>query len=383
MKRKTNRILALFCAIMLMVVTAVPVYAETAAEKYNRLKKELNGINQQIDTLKDNKASAEQQKASYQQQKAVVEEMIATKQAAIAETQTALDAKGEEVAKKREVIYENEELFNQRLIAMYKMNDANAISTILNVNSFSDLLTVADSLQRISIHDTDLIALLNQQRTELETEEAEINNMLAQLEADYADLENDKNTLANNIVAQDAKISAAEADMQASEQAYSATYAELEQAQREMAAEAAKINSQGSNSGDGSQYVGGVFTWPVPASTRITCYFGSPDPNGAAHRGMDIGAPTGTSIVAAGDGVVLMTVPGHRSYGNYVVVDHGAGVKSLYAHCNSLDVAAGTPVTKGTHIATVGSTGFSTGPHLHFEVQVDGGLRNPLNYLSA
>ena len=127
-------------------------------------------------------------------------------------------------------------------------------------------------------------------------------------------------------------------------------------------------------------YTGGKFTWPVPGFYEISCQFGSPDPNGQGHRGMDIrgngiyGAPI---VACAGGTVIIATSAG--SYGNYVVVDHGNGLKTLYAHCSSLAVGVGTPVVAGQTIAYVGSTGFVTGPHLHLEVQ-QGGLLNPAGY---
>lgn len=103
---------------------------------------------------------------------------------------------------------------------------------------------------------------------------------------------------------------------------------------------------------------------------------------GAAHRGQDINAPSGTPIYAA-DGGVVEVAGSHYSYGNYVVIRHANGLKTLYAHCTELFVSAGDVVGQKEQIATVGSTGFSTGPHCHFEVQdSNGGLLNPLDYIS-
>ncbi len=118
------------------------------------------------------------------------------------------------------------------------------------------------------------------------------------------------------------------------------------------------------------------FTWPVPGQTGIARSFGD------AHRGMDIMADKGAAIVAAAGGTIT-TAEYHYSYGNYVVIDHGGGLTSLYAHCDGLSVEAGQTVTAGQQIATVGATGNVTGPVLHLEFQQDGTLQNPSQYVAA
>lgn len=385
-KHKRRRIACFACAfIMLFAALAPPVYAETAAEKYKRLKEELTTITQQINSYKSSKAQAEKLRKALLEQKATLDQMIALNQQQIAEAEASLAAKQEEVAQKRAVIYENDQLFRQRLVAIYKQNNSGILSSILNVNNFSEFLTVTDSLRRISVNDTDLLTLLNQQQTELEAEQAEIDTLLASLQSSYDELAANAEVLAQNIADQNAKISAADAQIKAQEEAYDDTYADLVAAQKEMSQIGGSLG--GSSSGDGSQYVGGQFTWPVPGFYGITCYFGAADPNGKGHRGMDISGSgvNGATIVAAGKGRVIQATYAHSSYGNYIVVDHGAGTKTLYAHCSSLTASVGTEVEAGTPIATVGNTGFvvgaSGGYHLHFEVLQDGVPQNPLNYL--
>ena len=198
-------------------------------------------------------------------------------------------------------------------------------------------------------------------------------------------MEQEVSALSANSAAQDAAISAAGADKAAKEQAYDATSAEAEKAYQEMLAASNNAGSSGSSKGDGSVYEGGTLMWPVQGFYNISCHFGSPDPAGRAHLGMDISGGganiTGAQIVAAGKGTVVIAST-HSSYGNYIVIDHGDGFKTLYAHCQSLLVGAGTPVEAGSPIATVGSTGFVTGPHLHVEVH-NPGRQNPLSYLKG
>ncbi len=377
------RIGSVFCALVVGATLSVPVHAETAAEKYERLKNELAGIGEAIENAEDNAEAAEQVVLQLEQEQAVVEEMIALNQQELAETELMLAQKEAEVAAKRQVIYENDQLFQQRLVAIYQMNNSSVLSRALTVDSFSELLQVVDALQRISQNDTDLLNLLSEQKAALEAEQAEIDSMLINLENAYAELANNAQVLANNIAAQDAAITQAEAEAAAHEVAYEAKEDEVEAARIAYQAMLAATQSvSGSSSGDGSQYVGGVFIWPVPSSYRITCHFGAPDPNGNGHLGMDIGAGSGQQILAAGNGIVVVSAS-HSSYGNYVMIDHGDGVKTLYAHNSQNLVGVGTAVTTGQPIALIGSTGFSTGPHLHFEVHANGGRQNPLNYLQG
>ena len=134
--------------------------------------------------------------------------------------------------------------------------------------------------------------------------------------------------------------------------------------------------------GDGGASSG--FLWPCPASRRITSGFGNreaPVPGASTyHKGVDVGASSGSSIVAAASGRVI-TSAYSGSAGNYIVISHGGGICTVYMHASALYVSEGAMVSQGQKIAAVGSTGFSTGPHLHFGVIVNGNYVNPLNYV--
>ncbi len=437
------RAAAAFLALAVFACAAgAPVRAEeTAAERYERLKGELAEINTQLDDAAAVLADEKSKQAALERQKEVIDEMIALNHSAVAECEEKLAAKNAAAAENRKALVENEQLFKERLVAIYKMNDATVLSQLLSVDSFSEFMQVADALRRVSVNDTGLLQELADKRAKLEAEQADIDALLADLQGTYDELAANAEDLSKNIQAQDENVSRAQADLDAKEAAYAGTAEEYDAAQADMAAIAAAIANTGSSVGDGIPtpqpapapepqpapaseptpaptpeggdgtdpapapeptpepapeptpeptpepapdpvyyYTGGKFTWPVPGFYEISCQFGSPDPNGQGHRGMDIrgngiyGAPVvscagGTVIIAANSG----------SYGNYVVVDHGDGLKTLYAHCSSLAVGVGTPVVAGQTIAYVGSTGFVTGPHLHLEVQ-QGGLLNPASF---
>lgn len=148
--------------------------------------------------------------------------------------------------------------------------------------------------------------------------------------------------------------------------------------------ESARIEAELAKAAGSGEY-GGIMAWPVPSSQRITSPFGwriCPFHGREMHPGIDIGAPQGSPIVAAGPGTVIYAAY-RGGYGNTIIIDHGNGVVSLYAHQMSggLKVSSGQSVQRGQRIGTVGSTGNSTGPHLHFEVRVNGSPRNPMGYM--
>lgn len=158
----------------------------------------------------------------------------------------------------------------------------------------------------------------------------------------------------------------------------------LEDARRK--AEAGNNNSSGSSNASSGNHTGtGVYTWPTPSTRRITSYYGwRIHPiygDNRFHKGIDIGASYGTNIVAADSGRVV-EARYNGSYGNCVKIDHGNGTETLYAHCSQLVVNVGDTVDRGQLIAYVGSTGASTGPHLHFEVRVNGARVDPLGYVN-
>ena len=133
-----------------------------------------------------------------------------------------------------------------------------------------------------------------------------------------------------------------------------------------------------------ADYIGGAMTWPIPGYTTITSEYGMRvHPITGAyklHTGTDIGAPMGADFVSAAKGVVVKATY-NAAYGNMVIIDHGGGVQTLYAHGSEILVQVGQEVEAGTPVLKVGSTGYSTGPHAHFEIRINGQTVNPLEYL--
>ena len=279
----------------------------------------------------------------------------------------------EELERLRQDIAKQNEELNARLRSMYKNGDVGLLSVIFGSSSMSDVMTNMDMVQRIYNADADLLASIQAQYDLVDEQNRKLEELKQQLEAQQAVIEAKKAAL----VADQQQAEARRKDLQSNTDALAAQY---EAVAREAEAITATIKLlQSSN----TKYVGGSMCWPAQASTRITSPYGPRKLFGYTfHTGIDIGANTGTNILAANSGKVIKA-GWNNSYGYLVMVDHGGGIVTLYAHASKLLVKTGDIVARGQAIALIGSTGQSTGPHLHFEVRVNGSHTNPLNgYIS-
>lgn len=221
---------------------------------------------------------------------------------------------------------------------------------------------------------------LEEEKVNLETARQELKNMLSQVEEQKKAVNTAMAAKTREIADYQSQIASASGKQDEYEKQLDEQEKLLAQVENQIAAaaaaKAAKDDGDGGSSG---------FRWPCPASHRITSGFGSrsaPVPGASTyHKGIDIGAASGSAIVAAASGRVT-TAAYSSSAGNYVVISHGNGVSTVYMHASALYVAEGAAVSAGDTIAAVGSTGFSTGPHLHFGVIVNGSYVNPSGYVN-
>lgn len=365
--------------------------SELQAQK-EQAQQELEAIQQQIKENEANKANAEELKEQYQQQTEVITNQIGLLQQSIAQVEQDINTKQLEIEEKqKEVDIKQAEYderwagFKDRLGAMQMLNDGGSIALLSSASNLYQLLTFAESLEQISSKDKEICQQIEAERQELEAQRTELENAKAELESQQAELQsqNDeldgkKVELQNSIQQQDQTISAADA-------AAAALAAEEEEARKNLDKAAAELdaylNSQVDKYSDAALTCSLNFGPALPTYKYISCVFGT-----GGHRGTDFAAPGGTEIYAIADGIVTDATY-HYSWGNYVQIYHGKDdqgntYSTLYAHMISTPiVSAGQTVTKGQVIGYVGSTGYSTGNHLHLEMKVNGVLTDVTNWI--
>ena len=240
-------------------------------------------------------------------------------------------------------------------------------------------------LEELALEKTDIV----NKKEKLEQEKLRVVELEKQTESKQQDLQNTldaKSTIQNQLKTEK---SAAEKMLQEEEKAaeevankIKSILAERARIERERIA---KEKAAGKNPVSNEKYTGGIFKWPVPSSTTISSEFGyriHPILKiKKFHTGIDISAPSGSKIIAAAKGTVILA-GWNGAYGNAVVIDHGGGITTLYGHMSSIGVKVGANLAKGEYVGAVGSTGLSTGPHLHFEVSNNGNVISPWTYIN-
>ena len=318
---------------------------------------------------------------------------IQTKQAEInaqiAQTQN-------EIVKMEAYLKTPQDVLNRRVRAIYMHGQLNYLEVILGANSFSDFANRVELLKRVIRSDYNLILEIQKQKAAIEAKKAQLEEDKRQLDDLAAEAEKTRQEIAKKKAEQQKVLDAAKSNKAAAAQMEQDLNAQLASVrnliqQRLAAAEAARQAAQqqaasDDEGGGGSDdnYVQGTGAMGWPCSGPITSPFGyRTHPifgTTIFHAGIDIGVDYGTPIHAADSGVVVYSgwISG---YGNAVIIDHGGGISTLYGHNQSLAVSEGQSVSKGSVIAYAGSTGNSTGPHCHFEVDVNGSPVNPMGYL--
>jgi murein DD-endopeptidase MepM/ murein hydrolase activator NlpD len=285
---------------------------------------------------------------------------------------------------KQKTINENYEKLKERIKAIYMTGNSTNVSIVLNSSSLLDYTEKSELLKAVSEHDKKLIEDLTtdlnavqDKLAKIKTDKEELSQRKKQMDAKSTEL-SDLYTEAQKLFEE---AQASEADAQAEAQRIADEETKTEAAidewyEQYRKAQAASAGGSTSNLG-GSGFVGtGYFIWPMPGYTMITCYFGE-----GGHRGIDIAGSAiyGKSIIAAASGTVAYAGE-MGSYGNVVFIDHGNGYQTRYAHMSAIACTTGQTVGQGDVIGYVGSTGNSTGPHLHFEIIYEDSLQNPFNY---
>jgi len=315
----------------------------------SKLLREINAIEKQIRTLEE--------------EINVLENQIAYKEAEIEETNLKL----EEAIKKLE---EKKELLNERLRVMYKTGNVGYVEVILGSEDFEDLLSRVDMLKRILVHDKNLIEEMVEHQKSIEEHKVQLEEARKKLNEFHVEKNQRQETLEANLKKVKVKKKALEKDHQA-----------LEAQEDNLNDEADKIAKIIENLKLMEKYVGGKMSWPIKDHRPISSYFGNRlhpiFKKTKFHSGIDIPANEGSKINAAQDGRVIYS-GWLGGYGKAVMIDHGGGVVTLYGHNSKLLVKEGEMVKRNQVISLCGSTGYSTGPHLHFEIKKDNSFVDPL-----
>lgn len=355
-------------------------------DEIQSLKADIDSVEQRIQSLKEASSNLQAYIDQLDRQVNSLSSQISEMEKKIEEKNQEIEAKKEELAQAEARVDEQYEMMKKRICYMYENGGQSFLDLLLESGSIVDMLSRAEYAMNISAYDRQMMENLKQARdmiaeyeAALETEQEEQKELLATLQSQKEAVNRAVSAKTQEIASYQAQIGTASGDQEEYERQLAEQEKLLNQVEQQIAAAAAA--KAAAEDGDGGA---SGFVWPCPASHRITSYFGprsAPVPGASTdHKGIDIGAAGGSHIVAAAAGRVT-TSAYSGSAGNYVVISHGNGVSTVYMHASALYVSEGEKVEQGQKIAAVGSTGFSTGPHLHFGVIVYGNYVNPLNYV--
>lgn len=360
-----------------------------------KAKEEKKSLQSGLTNVKELKKSLEASKTNLANYITELDANLAEIQANIEELKTKVSQKEEEIKVKTQELEEalavqkaQYEAMKARIKFMYEKGDSLYLELVFTSSSFSEMLNKAEYVESLARYDRKMLdeyvayaeyvalckegleeekSVLDEAKKAVEEEEASLNELIAAKETEI-------NAVSSDIKNKEAAIAEYEADIASQNETILALEKIVAEERKKLAAE------------QGRKYDGGIFTWPAPSYTRISDEYGSRmHPTLGIekfHNGIDMAAPGGSPILAAYNGKVV-AADYSSSMGNYIMIDHGDSLYTIYMHASALYVSKGAEVSKGDKIAAVGSTGRSTGNHLHFSVRLNGNYVNPRNYLGG
>ncbi len=375
-----KRIIAFLLVFVFCIHYAV-IYAEGPNEM-DKLQKDQNKLNQQIkDTQKainqvknDKKNIAkaiedlDHKLDEAESELTKVEDLLSQLEGQIAVTTMELEKASKDASSQKE-------LLKKRVRVMYENGNVGYLSVILNSASFSDFISRVDFLKKIVNFDMELLNNMKSYRDSVEDKRI-------QLESELEEKERIKKQIADK----KQKVETTKQDKEKTLKDIISDLKELERQEDKLLAQSKEIEKKIVALQSSQKYIGGALTWPSPGYYKITSPFGNRThpilKKKKPHTGIDIAVPKGTDIIAANAGKVIYSGY-YGGYGNTVIIDHGGKISTLYAHNSKLLVNVGDEVAKDKVISKSGSTGLSTGPHLHFEVRENGSPVDPMKYLTG
>ncbi len=352
------------------------------------LKEKQEQIQDQIDQVQADKDQAQKEKDAIDAQIYTTAQQISLTEEKIALMEENINAVKQDIESTQQNIDEKFELYKRRVRQTYINGETNVLKAIFTANSFGDMVLHAQAAQKIAEKDQELINGLLDDKKELEDQQLILENEMTILDNTKTELE----TLKGNLNAQSSVAQQEIWDISEMEEAFLADKENLTKQMQQMQAEIDEIYANMQSSGE---YTGdGTWGWPIANYRYISSYFGSRFGGSDYHTGIDI---TGTDVygkpvLASADGTVAAVRYAANGYGKYLIIDHGGGYSTLYAHTSQILVSEGQQVKRGDTIALVGNTGWVIpgptadnpykGAHVHFEIRINGTAQNPLNYLS-
>lgn len=395
-------ILTLFLAIGLPAVTALATSIQDAKDEKSRLEKKQQQIEETMRELEGKKSDIVSYIETLDRKQQELETGIEKLNGEMEDAQAELDQTKLDLEDAKETVADQYSIMKKRIKYMYENGNSDYIEIFLNSESMADLLNQAEYMTKIAEYDNELLGRYEEVQLFVEEKEKQLENQIVNLEMLTEELRLEME--ANEQLAADKKAQVEKYNRLIDEagneldqynaaiEAQQDTIDKLIEQERKRKEEEERRKQQqqqqehnAASEAAGKALLNGGFIWPLPSSTRITSGFGGRAEvmagSGTYHYGVDIGTPYGNNILAAAAGTVVQASY-HWSMGNYVLIDHGSDIYTVYMHSSKLLVSAGEHVDQGDVVALVGSTGMSTGPHLHFGLKVNGSYVNPLNYVS-
>ena len=341
------------------------------------LQNQLNESNEQLQEvqsqLSENLQQIEKLDEKIRQSENEIEELdaqVKQLQEEIANIQSQLDIAEKNYEKQKDIM-------EKRLVAIYEAGNTKYLDVLLNSSNISEFLSNYYLITEIASVDKDLLNEVESEKKEIELAKQKIEKNQETLATTLKNQTQTATVLQNTKALRENYISR----LSDEEKAKQAQIDEITEQYEGINNQILELAKQGLD----TAYIGGVLAWPVPGYTKITSNYGMRvhpiTGQYKLHTGVDISAPIGANFVAANDGIVTKAEY-NTAYGKMVVIDHGGGISTLYAHGSEILVTVGQTVKKNDAILKVGSTGYSTGPHAHFEVRMNGVVTNPIPYIT-
>lgn len=341
------------------------------------LQKQLNESNADLSDIQSDISDNLQQVQKLDEKISKAESELEEQESKITDLKNSINQVETELNTVTEKYDKQKKLFEQRIVAMYEAGDTQYLDVLLNSRSLSDFISSYYVISQLAEYDDNLLNDIGEKKKTIDISKQKLENEKEELATIIKNQTTTTRTLQNTKIMRESfieRLSDEEQEKQKQIDEYNAQYEEIN---RQIIALAAN--------GIDTKYIGGTLAWPVPGYTRISSEYGMRvHPITGVyklHTGTDIVAPIGADFIAANDGIVTkaeMT----PAYGNMVIIDHGGGISTLYAHGSQILVQVGQTVKRGDPVLKVGSTGYSTGAHAHFEVRINGVTTNPIPYIT-